>query len=163
MAVAKKNSEFGVCAFPLVTVLRRFPLGQRTGKAGSARARNWLIMLCTGTAVISPRHPRRRCPPRDFPRCELMKKDSKRFLFYILVISRSKSLLLEYSSKLIFQDFPRSLLHEPSRPSAASYPSPSSPESCPASSEAMVTRTELSRRAEHDGYIFIESETRPRR
>ena len=46
---------------------------------------------------------------------------------------------------------------------AASYASPSSPESCPASSEAMVTRTELSRRAAHDGYIFIESETRPRR
>ena len=26
MAVAKKISEFGVCAFPLVTVLGRFPL-----------------------------------------------------------------------------------------------------------------------------------------
>ena len=50
-----------------------------------------------------------------------------------------------------------------SRPSAAVYPSPSSPESCPASSEAMATRTEWSRRAPHDGYIFIESETRPRR
>ena len=37
------------------------------------------------------------------------------------------------------------------------------PESCPASSEAMATRTEWSRRAAHDGYIFIESETRPRR
>jgi len=36
MAVAKKNSEFGVCAFPLVTVLGRFPLGQRTGKVGLA-------------------------------------------------------------------------------------------------------------------------------
>ena len=46
---------------------------------------------------------------------------------------------------------------------AASYASPSSPESCPASSEARATRTEWSRRAAHDGYIFIESETRPRR
>jgi len=47
MAVAKKISEFGVCAFPLVTVLRRFPLGQRTGKAGSVRARSWLVVLST--------------------------------------------------------------------------------------------------------------------
>ena len=47
MAVAKKNSEFGVCAFPLVTVLGRFPLGQRAGKAGSVRPRSWLVVLCT--------------------------------------------------------------------------------------------------------------------
>jgi len=69
--MAKKISEFGVCAFPLVTVLGRFPLGQRTGKAGSVRARSWLVVLCRGTAAICPRYPRRRCPPRDFPRCEL--------------------------------------------------------------------------------------------
>ena len=92
-----------------------------------------------------------------------MKKYAKLFLFYILVISRSKSLLPEYSSKLLFQEIPNILLNGRSRPSAAVYPSPSSPESCPASSEAMVTRTELSRRAAHDGYIFFESETRPRR
>ncbi len=45
MAVAKKISEFGVCAFPLVTVLGRFPLGQRTGKAGSVQSRSWLVVL----------------------------------------------------------------------------------------------------------------------
>ena len=92
-----------------------------------------------------------------------MKKDSKRFLFYILVISRSKSLLLEYSSKLLFQEIPNILLNGSLGCPAAVYPSPSSPESCPASSEAMVTRTELSRRAAHDGYNFIERETRLRR
>ena len=163
MAVAKKISEFGVCAFPLVTVLGRFPLGQRTGKAGSVRARSWLVVLSRSSTIISSRHPRRRCPPRDFPRCELMKKDSKRFLFYILVISRSKSLLPEYSSKLLFQEIPNILLNGSLGCPAAVYPSPSSLESCPASSEAMITRTELSRRAAHDGYFFFESETRPRR
>ena len=97
------------------------------------------------------------------PICELIKKHAKLFLFYILVFSRSKSLLLEYSSKLLFQDFLNILQDVLSRSSAAPYASPSSPESCPASSEARATRTEWSRRAAHDGYIFIESETRPRR
>ena len=94
---------------------------------------------------------------------ELMKKYAKLFQFYILVISRSKSLLLEYSSKLLFQEIPNILLNGSLGCPAAVYPSPSSSESCPASSEAMITRTELSRRAAHDGCFFFESETRPRR
>ena len=66
-------------------------------------------------------------------------------------------------SKLLFFLVLLQAGHELSRPSAAVYASPSSLESCPASSEAIATRTEWSRRAAHDGYNFIESETRPRR
>ena len=73
MAVAKKISEFGVCAFPLVPVLGAISVRPGTGKAGSVD----LGVPCCALQeqhIISLDTPRRRCPPRDFPRCELLRK-----------------------------------------------------------------------------------------